>query len=230
MKSKFLLSIAVICLIIIGCNNNANKNNEPQIKSPIVQSVNLGKLDVKLSLGGDKDFVELKRLLSIDSIDVIELYWMQDVTNGILDCILKYNKNDSAFAFTGKVEKEERTFHQKCGKDQILNFINIPHADWNDFDLFLEGKFPKPEIKEDKIESATIRIISKSKNPYQITINGKIIGNTDPYEEYEYKCTAGFYHIKAVQVSGYAFNPTINNRDVNVETGETVNVTIGYKD
>ena len=112
----------------------------------------------------------------------------------------------------------------------MLKFINIPDANWNNFDSFIAGKFPEPEIKEKKIVPATIRIISKSKNPYQITINGNVLGNTDPYEEYEYKCDPGFYHIKAVQVSGYAFSPTINNREVNVDEGETVNVTIGYKD
>lgn len=227
MKSLYTFIIVFVCLCIVACSNN-NTDNQP--KGPIVQSVNLGKLDVKRGIGGDKDFVELKRLLPIDSIDVIELYWMQDVNAGIADCILKYGKNDSSFIFTVKVDKEEHTIREKCSKDKIMDFVNTPDANWNNFDSFIAGNFPEPEIEENTMVLATIRIISKSKNPYQITINGNVIGNTDPYEEYEYTCPPGYYQIKAVQVSGYAFSPTINNREVNVEDGETATITIGYKD
>ncbi|MBQ3617266.1 MAG: hypothetical protein II939_03785 [Bacteroidales bacterium] len=85
-------------------------------------------------------------------------------------------------------------------------------------------------LKEFDMEVGKIKIISKSSNPYQVSINGKVIGNTEPYEVYIHQCSPGYYHIKAVQVSGYAFSPTVNNRDVNVEDGETVTVTIGYED
>lgn len=80
------------------------------------------------------------------------------------------------------------------------------------------------------MEIGKIKIISKSSNPYQISINGKVIGTMDGYETYEYQCSPGYYHIKAVQVSGYAFSPTVNNRDVNIEDGETATITIGYED
>lgn len=85
-------------------------------------------------------------------------------------------------------------------------------------------------FKEYDREVGKIKIISKSSNPYQVSINGKVIGNTEPYEVYIHQCSPGYYHIKAVQVSGYVFSPTVNNRDVNVEDGETVTVTIGYED
>lgn len=85
-------------------------------------------------------------------------------------------------------------------------------------------------IKEYNQEFSVIKIISKSSNPYRVSINGKVLGKTEPYEVYEHLCSPGYYHIKAVQVSGYAFSPTVNNRDVNVEDGETVTVTIGYED
>ena len=85
-------------------------------------------------------------------------------------------------------------------------------------------------FKEYDKAQATITIISKSANPYQVSINGNVIGKTDPYENYEYTCDPGYYHIKAVQVSGYVFSPTVNERDVNVEDGDNVTVTIGYED
>lgn len=85
-------------------------------------------------------------------------------------------------------------------------------------------------MEEEDKPQAIITIISKSSNPYQISINGKVIGTMDGYETYEYQCSPGYYHIKAVQVSGYAFSPTVNNRDVNVEDGETATITIGYED
>ena len=85
-------------------------------------------------------------------------------------------------------------------------------------------------LKEYERAVGKIRIISKSKNPYQVSINGQVIGNTDPYEDYVHECAPGYYHIKAVQVSGYAFSPTVNDRDVNVEDGQTITVTIGYED
>lgn len=85
-------------------------------------------------------------------------------------------------------------------------------------------------LKEYEMEVGKIKIISKSKNPYQISINGEVIGTMDGYETYEHQVSPGYYHIKAVQVSGYAFSPTINNRDVNIEDGQTITVTIGYED
>ena len=85
-------------------------------------------------------------------------------------------------------------------------------------------------LKEYDMAVGTIRIISKSSNPYKISINGEVVGTMDGYETYEHQVSPGYYHIKAVQVSGYAFSPTINNRDVNIEDGQTFTVTIGYED
>lgn len=65
---------------------------------------------------------------------------------------------------------------------------------------------------------ASIWIISKSKNPYAVTINGEYLGQTDSYEHYEFKCNPGYYHLEAKQVSGYAFYPTVNRADINVES------------
>ena len=141
MKSLYTFIIVFVCSCIGACSNN-NTDNQP--KGPIVQSVNLGKLDVKRGIGGDKDFVELKRLLPIDSIDVIELYWMQDVNAGIADCILKYGKNDSSFIFTVKVDKEEHTIREKCSKEQMLKFINTPNADWNHFKVDSDNSTTEP--------------------------------------------------------------------------------------
>ena len=85
-------------------------------------------------------------------------------------------------------------------------------------------------FKEYEMEVGKIKIISKSSNPYKISINGEVIGTMSGYETYEHQVSPGYYHIKAVQVSGYAFSPTVNNRDVNVEDGETATITIGYED
>ena len=111
-------------------------------------------------------------------------------------------------------------FDQNCDEeDKYTNNMRSKAIDiiWNYF-------------KEYDKAQATITIISKSANPYQVSINGKVLGKTDPYENYEYTCTPGYYHIKAVQVSGYVFSPTVNERDVNVEDGGNVTVTIGYED
>ena len=120
--------------------------------------------------------------------------------------------------FDDKVEKAEikaakyvksMALHEYCDEndkveeDMRKNAVNIV---WNYF-------------KEYDKAQASITIISKSANPYQVSINGNILGKTDPYEHYEYTCPPGYYHIKAVQVSGYIFSPTVNERDVNVEDG-----------
>ena len=118
----------------------------------------------------------------------------------------KYVKSMALHAYCDEEDKVE--------EDMRKNAVNIV---WNYF-------------KEYDKAIATISIVSKSKNPYQISINGEVIGNTEPYENYEYQCAPGYYHIKAVQVSGYAFSPTVNNRDVNVVDGDNVTVTIGYED
>ena len=118
----------------------------------------------------------------------------------------KYVKSMALHAYCDEEDKVE--------EDMRKNAVNIV---WNYF-------------KEYDKAVATINIVSKSSNPYQVSINGKVIGNTDPYENYEYQCAPGYYHIKAVQVSGYVFSPTVNNRDVNVEDGQTITVTIGYED
>jgi hypothetical protein len=118
----------------------------------------------------------------------------------------KYVKSMALHAYCDEEDKVE--------EDMRKNAVNIV---WNYF-------------KEYDKAIATISIVSKSKNPYQISINGEVIGNTEPYENYEYQCAPGYYHIKAVQVSGYAFSPTVNNRDVNVSDGDNVTVTIGYED
>ena len=81
-----------------------------------------------------------------------------------------------------------------------------------------------------EIEESKIIIVNKSSNPYEISINGDVIGNLGGGRTYEKEVEPGYYHIKAVQVSGYMFSPTVNNRDVNVEDGETKTVTIGYED
>ncbi len=75
-------------------------------------------------------------------------------------------------------------------------------------------------MKQFYVPQASIWIISKSKNPYRITVNGKVLGKTDPYERYEYKCDPGYYHLEAKQVSGYTFYPTENRTDINVESAE----------
>ncbi len=81
-----------------------------------------------------------------------------------------------------------------------------------------------------EVEETIIEIVSRSSNPYQISINGEVIGNLKGGGKYQKKVDPGYYHIKAVQVSGYVFNPTINNRDVNIQSGETKTVYIGFED
>ncbi len=81
-----------------------------------------------------------------------------------------------------------------------------------------------------KVEETIIEIVSRSSNPYQISINGEVIGNLKGGGKYQKQVDPGYYHIKAVQVSGYVFNPTINNRDVNIQSGETKTVYIGFED
>lgn len=75
-----------------------------------------------------------------------------------------------------------------------------------------------------------IRIVNKSSNPYQLSLNGDVIYTLSGGHTLTKEVDPGYYHIKAVQVSGYMFSPTVNNRDVNVEDGETKTVTIGYED
>ena len=85
-------------------------------------------------------------------------------------------------------------------------------------------------FKEYDREVATIKIVNKSSNPYQISINGDVIGNLGGGRTYEKEVDPGYYHIKAVQVSGYMFSPTVNNRDVNVENGDSKTVYVGFED
>ena len=85
-------------------------------------------------------------------------------------------------------------------------------------------------FKEYDREVATIKIVNKSSNPYQISINGDVIGNLGGGRTYEKEVEPGYYHIKAVQVSGYMFSPTVNNRDVNVENGDSKTVYVGFED
>lgn len=85
-------------------------------------------------------------------------------------------------------------------------------------------------FKEYDREVATIKIVNKSSNPYQISINGDVIGNLGGGRTYEKEVEPGYYHIKAVQVSGYMFSPTVNNRDVNVANGDSKTVYVGFED
>ncbi len=77
-------------------------------------------------------------------------------------------------------------------------------------------------------EVAIIKISSGSFNPYEIKINGNVETILGGKKSYEFFCKPGYYHIEAVQQSGYVFSPTVNRRDVNVNDGETIEVHIGY--
>ncbi|MBO7596052.1 MAG: hypothetical protein J6T70_03310 [Bacteroidales bacterium] len=81
-----------------------------------------------------------------------------------------------------------------------------------------------------EIEESKIIIVNKSSNPYEISINGDVIGNLGGGRTYEKEVEPGYYHIKAVQVSGYMFSPTVNNRDVNLEDGDSKTVYVGFED
>lgn len=113
-------------------------------------------------------------------------------------------------------------FSEKCNdadeftNDMRKNAINIV------WDYFKEYDY--------EVEEAKIKIVNKSSNPYQISINGDVIGNLGGGRTYEKEVEPGYYHIKAVQVSGYMFSPTVNNRDVNVENGDSKTVYVGFED
>lgn len=77
-------------------------------------------------------------------------------------------------------------------------------------------------------EISIIKIVSLSYNPYSLKINGELVKTRRSRESWEYLCKPGYYHIEAVQQSGYVFSPTVNRRDVNITDGETIEVKIGY--
>ena len=83
-------------------------------------------------------------------------------------------------------------------------------------------------MKQYDEKMSIIKIVSKSYNPYQLKINGIDIKLMDGHEEFEYLCQPGYYHIEAVQQSGFVFSPTINRKDVNIVEDETIIIEIGY--
>ncbi|MBQ9213173.1 MAG: hypothetical protein IJ150_04450 [Bacteroidales bacterium] len=242
MKSKFVALITtIIYFILASCTNSTQNNQTTQEndslvkKQPVIQSVNCGVIEKDYSMGGDKDFVEMNRLLDVDSIDVIELYWRQtkSYNDRFLDCSVKYEKKDSALTIWAKEGDEELKINKIISKEKLKEFVNINFGKthWKDIEAFLDGKIQKEET-ETKTEPTIgkIRIVSKSSNPYQISINGEIIGTMVGYETYDHQVSPGYYHIKAVQTTGYVFKPTINNRDVQIKDGQMITITIGYKD
>ncbi len=95
-------------------------------------------------------------------------------------------------------------------------------------DLIYKSLSPFENIKS----PVTFKIYNKSSNPYKLEINGKVITTIEGRGSFNYDCKAGYYHIKATQVSGYAFYPTINEKDIQAEeTGDDTSyyeIEIGY--
>lgn len=83
-------------------------------------------------------------------------------------------------------------------------------------------------MKQYSHEISIIKIVSLSYNPYSLKINGEGVKVMQSHESWEYLCKPGYYHIEAVQQSGFVFSPTVNRRDVNITDGETIEVKIGY--
>ena len=73
-----------------------------------------------------------------------------------------------------------------------------------------------------------IKFVSKSFNPYNIMVNGEQVLTIQGKDTYEYWVSPGYYHTKAVQVSGYLFSPSIYDKDINLSDGEIFEVQFGY--
>jgi len=151
MKSKLIALITtVIYFIFASCSNSIQTDKAPQEKDsvikkqPVIKSVNLGVIENHSGqMGGDKDFVEMNRLLDVDSIDVIELYWRSyhNVNGKIINCEVKYTKSDCALSICFKMDEKEHHFDKNITNDVLKKFINDSKIKgWDDIEKFLDVK------------------------------------------------------------------------------------------
>lgn len=85
-------------------------------------------------------------------------------------------------------------------------------------------------MKQFKNSYATIRVNSRSSNPYEVYVDGDLDGIVYGNSTREIEVVPGRHHIKAVQQSGYLFSPTINHRDINCSEDEEIDVYVGFQD
>ncbi len=161
----------------------------------------------------------------------------QSIIMGYLAALSNLNDMDFALSFASQAHDESISETPSVAIEIIYNLIkaqNDPKTGARELDKWirilknegnarLDFKSQAADIIWDYMKlyfvpQASIWIVSKSKNPYLVKVNGKVLGKTDPYERYEFKCDPGYYHLEAKQVSGYAFYPTENKADVNVES------------
>jgi hypothetical protein len=57
--------------------------------------------------------------------------------------------------------------------------------------------------------TATLTVSNSSSNPYRITIDGRTVGTLSGYSTQTFTEKAGVWNMRATQVSGYLFTPTI---------------------
>ena len=82
-----------------------------------------------------------------------------------------------------------------------------------------------------RVKKAQFTIVNQSSNPYYIYINGTFKKELPGGYNTTWTVKLGQYNIKAVQKSGYFFDPTINYRTITLTTeSEVQTVTIGYED
>jgi hypothetical protein len=149
MKSKIIALITtVIYFVFASCSNSTQTDKAPQEKDsvikkqPIIKSVNLGVFEKFGCIGGDKDFVEMNRLLDVDSIDIIELYWRQtnNRNDKFGDCSVKYVKADSSLTVWTKAGDEERKTNKVVPKEILKAFVNFPQIGWESIEQYLDVK------------------------------------------------------------------------------------------
>ncbi|MBQ9213172.1 MAG: hypothetical protein IJ150_04445 [Bacteroidales bacterium] len=149
MKSKIkALIITALYFGLAGCANNVQNDKTSQEndslvqKLPIIQSVNLGVIEQCNCMGGNKDFIEMNRLLDVDSVDVIELYWRQTNPNNgkFVDCSVKYEKKDSALTIWDKEGDKEHKVSKVISKEILKAFVNFPNIGWESIKPYLDVK------------------------------------------------------------------------------------------
>ncbi|MBP5501728.1 MAG: hypothetical protein J6Y24_02950 [Bacteroidales bacterium] len=82
-----------------------------------------------------------------------------------------------------------------------------------------------------RVKKAKFTVINKSKNPYNIYINGNFKKEIPGGYQTTWTVNLGTYEIKAVQKSGYYFEASVYDKTVIlIQEGQEVNVSIGYDD
>lgn len=123
-----------------------------------------------------------------------------------------------------------------CGNtdysEQVKTLFNQYNAIYQKLFAYADQWYLAVEKKESqRVKNGKFTVVNKSSNPYSIYINGEYQKDIPGGYQSTWTVNLGYYQIKAIQKSGYLFDPTVNNRHVNLELeGQEETVTIGYED